>query len=82
MGCFNSKLRLRVDSLSGVKSLSVYLPISISAWELSRQFAIVQCFVWKEMAFVKSWSGCLIGLGSGIVCLMFGAFGGQASLSV
>lgn len=44
VGCFNSKSRLRVDSFSGVKSLSVYLPNSISAWQLYRQFAIVLRF--------------------------------------
>ncbi|EGR06164.1 hypothetical protein VCHC46B1_3696 [Vibrio cholerae HC-46B1] len=51
----------------GVKSLLVYLPISLLAWQLSRQFAIVLRFGWKERALVERWSGCLIGLGRGIV---------------
>ncbi|MCV5263030.1 hypothetical protein OFC55_35765, partial [Escherichia coli] len=71
-----------VDSLSGVKSLLVYLPISLLAWQFSRQFAIVLRCGLKERALVKSWSGCLIGKGSAITRFVFGAFGGQASLSV
>ncbi|EGQ9325882.1 hypothetical protein FG081_18570 [Vibrio cholerae] len=67
VGCFNSKSRLRADSVFGVKSLLVYLPISLLAWQLSRQFAIVLRFGWKERALVERWSGCLIGLGRGIV---------------
>lgn len=52
MGCFNSKSRLRVDSFSGVKSLSVYLLNSISAWQLSRQFAFVLRFKWEKIGYL------------------------------
>ena len=82
MGCFNSKSCLHVGSLFGVKSLRVYLPISKLVWQLPRQFTIVLRFGWKERALVVSWSGCLIGQGSGITRFEFHAFGGQVSLSV
>ncbi|EJI1427441.1 hypothetical protein NDM58_004522 [Vibrio parahaemolyticus] len=66
-----------VLSFTGSKSLSVYVPISIRAWQLPRQFAIVLRFGWKERALVEAKSGCLIGQGSGLIRLMFRASGGQ-----
>ncbi|EGW0146586.1 hypothetical protein D6Y15_24315 [Vibrio parahaemolyticus] len=38
----------------------------MSAWQLPRQLAIVLRFGWKDRVLVVSWSGCLIGQGSGI----------------
>ncbi|MBE3871733.1 hypothetical protein HJ160_23805 [Vibrio parahaemolyticus] len=49
----------------------------MSAWQLPRQFNIVLRFGWKDRALVVSWSGCLIGQGSGITCFRLIAFGGQ-----
>ncbi|RZP55361.1 hypothetical protein D8T47_21720 [Vibrio vulnificus] len=47
------------------------------AWQLPRQLAIVLRFGWKDRAFVVSWSGCLIGQGSGITRFRLVAFGCQ-----
>ncbi|EGR0400033.1 hypothetical protein HJ118_22990 [Vibrio parahaemolyticus] len=49
----------------------------MSAWQLPRQLAIVLRFGWKDRALVVSWSGCLIGQGSGITVFGLVAFGGQ-----
>ncbi|TFH88951.1 hypothetical protein ELS82_25015 [Vibrio ouci] len=49
----------------------------MSAWQLPRQLNIVFRFGWKERALVVIWSGCLIGLGSGITGFGLVAFGGQ-----
>ncbi|EGR0429299.1 hypothetical protein FG090_23270 [Vibrio parahaemolyticus] len=54
------------SGLTGLKSLSGSQPSSISAWQLPRQFAIVLRFGWKDRALVVTWSGCLIGQGSGM----------------
>ncbi len=51
VGCFNSKSRLHVDSFSCV-TLSVYLASSISAWQLSRQFAIVLRFKLEKIRYL------------------------------
>ncbi|MGC9402709.1 hypothetical protein ACP43V_09680 [Vibrio genomosp. F10 str. 9ZC157] len=58
------------------------MPISMLAWQLPRQFAIVLRFGWKERALVESKSGSLIGQGSGLTRFMFRASGGQVSLGV
>ncbi|EGR7969209.1 hypothetical protein V8049_004391 [Vibrio vulnificus] len=71
-----------VSNLTGSKSLAAYLPSSISAWQLPRQFAIVLRFGWKERALVEVKSSCLIGQGSGLTRLVFRASGGQVSLDV
>ncbi len=71
-----------VSNVTGSKSLLAYLSVSISAWQLPRQFAIVLRFGGKERAFVEAKPGCLIGQGSGLMRLMFGASGGQVSLSL
>jgi hypothetical protein len=63
--------------LTGLKSLSGSWQISISAWQLPRQFSIVLRFGGKERALVVSWSGCLIGQGSGFTGFELVAFGGQ-----
>ncbi|HAS8237085.1 TPA: hypothetical protein I7763_21365 [Vibrio vulnificus] len=49
----------------------------MSVWQLPRQFSIVLRFGWKDRALVVSWSGCLIGQGSGITGFGLVAFGGQ-----
>ncbi|EGQ9308697.1 hypothetical protein F7U82_25120 [Vibrio parahaemolyticus] len=54
------------------------MPISTLPWQLPRQFAIVFRFGWKDRAFVVTWSGCLIGQGSGLTCFRLVAFGCQA----
>ncbi len=54
-----------------------YLPSSMSAWQLPRQFAIVLRCGWKERALVEAKSDCLIGQGSGLTRLVFRASGGQ-----
>ncbi|TXY28612.1 hypothetical protein FXE86_16690 [Vibrio mimicus] len=51
----------------------------MSAWQLPRQFNIVLRFGWKERVLVVTWSGCLIGQGSGLTCFRLVAFGGQVS---
>ncbi|HDY8178503.1 TPA: hypothetical protein ACGUZP_004248 [Vibrio vulnificus] len=51
--------------------------MSISVWQLPRQFSIVLRFGWKDRAFVVTRSGCLIGQGSGIARFWLVAFGGQ-----
>lgn len=66
----------------GSKALSAYLPSSMLAWQLPRQFAIVLRFGWKERALVERLSGCLIGQGSGLTRFVFRAFSGQVSLSL
>ncbi len=71
-----------VLSFTGFKVLSAYLPISISAWQLPRQFAIVLRCGWKERALVEAKSGSLIGKGSGLTRFVFREFGGYISLSV
>ena len=71
-----------VSNPAGSKSLWAYLPGSMSAWQLPRQFAIVLCFGWKDRVLVEAKSGCLIGQGSGLTRLVFRASGGQVSLSV
>ncbi|EHK2924933.1 hypothetical protein J7Y46_004841 [Vibrio parahaemolyticus] len=70
------------SNLTGSKSLLAYLSVSISVWQLSRQFAIVLRFGWKERALVEAKPGCLIGQGSGFTRLVFRASGGQVSLGV
>ncbi|HHX8708906.1 TPA: hypothetical protein ACVO4A_004536 [Vibrio diabolicus] len=70
------------SNLTGSKSLCMYLPSSMSAWQLPRQFGIVLRFGWKERALVQRLSGCLIGQGSGLTRLVFRAFGGQVSFGV
>ncbi|EGR0111425.1 hypothetical protein FRN28_21720 [Vibrio vulnificus] len=54
----------------------------MSAWQLPRQLAIVLRFGWKDRALVVSWSGCLIGQGSGTTRLRLVAFGGQVGFSL
>ncbi|EHK9050526.1 hypothetical protein [Vibrio vulnificus] len=71
-----------VSNLAGSKSLWAYLPSSMSAWQLPRQFAIVLRFGWKERVLVEAKSGCLIGQGNGITRFVFRASGGQVSLGV
>ncbi len=71
-----------VLSFIGFKVLSAYLPISISAWQLPRQFAIVLRFGWKERALVERLLGCLIGQGSGLTRFVSSASGGQVSFGV
>ncbi|EMI7298583.1 hypothetical protein V6959_004726 [Vibrio parahaemolyticus] len=71
-----------VSNLTGSKSLWAYLSVSISAWQLPRQFAIVLRFGWKERTLVETKSGCLIGQGSGFTRFMFGASDGQVNLGV
>ncbi|PUZ93217.1 hypothetical protein DC365_21655 [Vibrio vulnificus] len=51
----------------------------MSAWQLPRQFSIVLRYGWKERVLVVSWSGCLIGQGSGIIRFRLIAFDGQVS---
>ncbi len=76
-GCFIvSSWRLAV-CVTGLKSLLGSLPISISAWQLPRQFSIVLRFGWKDRALVVTWPGCLTGQGSGLTCFRLVAFGGQ-----
>ena len=62
--------------------LSAFLPSSMLAWQLPRQFAIVLRCGWKERALVEAKSGCLIGQGSGLTRFVFREFGGHISLSV
>ena len=78
-GCFIVRSWRSASCLTGSKSLSGSLPSSISAWQLPRQFSIVLRFGWKDRALVVSWSGCLIGQGSGITGFRLVAFGGQVS---
>ncbi|MCG6239005.1 hypothetical protein K6U32_16170 [Vibrio diabolicus] len=82
VGCFIVSSWRLVLSFTGFKALWVYLPISISAWQLPRQFAIVLRCGWKERALVERLSGCLIGQGSGFTRLVFRASGGQVRMSV
>ncbi len=77
VGCFIVRSWRSASCLTGSKSLSGSLPSSISAWQLPRQFNIVLRFGWKDRALVVSWSGCLIGQGSGITGFGLIAFGGQ-----
>ncbi|EIY9463419.1 hypothetical protein MNO19_004299 [Vibrio vulnificus] len=70
------------SDLIGSKSLLGSSPISISAWQLPRQFAIVLRFGWKDWALVVTRAGCLIGQGSGITGFGLVAFGGQAGFSL
>ncbi len=65
------------SGLTGSKSLLGSSPISISVWQLPRQFGIVLRFGWKERALVGYLSSCLIGQGSGITGFGLVAFGGQ-----
>ncbi len=81
-GCFIFRSWRLVSNLTGFKSLPAYLPSIMSAWQLSRQFAIVLRFGWKERALVEAKSGCLIGRGSGLTRLVFRASGGQVRLSL
>ncbi|WGK83124.1 hypothetical protein PYE51_17305 [Vibrio aestuarianus] len=53
------------------------MPISMLAWQLPRQFAIVLRFGWKGCVVVERLSGCLIGQGSGITRFWLVAFVGQ-----
>ncbi len=76
-GCFIVRSWRLASCLTGSKSLSGSLPSSISAWQLPRQFNIVLRFGWNDRALVVSWSGCLIGQGSGITGFRLIAFGGQ-----
>ncbi len=71
-----------VSNLAGSKSLWAYLPSSMSAWQMPRQFAIVLRFGRKERVLVEAQSGCLIGQGNGITRFVFRASGGQVSLGV
>ncbi len=82
VGCFIFGSWRLVSDFTGFKALSAYLPSSISAWQLPRQFAIVLRCGWKERALVEAKSGCLIGQGSGLTRLVFRAFGGQVSVSL
>lgn len=76
-GCFIVMSWRSASCLTGSKSLSGSFPSSISAWQSPRQFNIVLRFGWKDRALVDSWSGCLIGQGSGITGFRLIAFGGQ-----
>ncbi len=76
-GCFIVRSLRLASCLTGLKSLLGSLPISISAWQLPRQFSIVLRFGWKYRAFVEASSGCLIGQGSGITRFSLVAYGGQ-----
>ncbi|NVD08373.1 hypothetical protein FCU94_16070, partial [Vibrio sp. JPW-9-11-11] len=58
------------------------MPISISIWQLPRQFAIVLRFGWKERALVERLSGCLIGQGSGFSRFMFRASDGPSEIEL
>ncbi|TOF18045.1 hypothetical protein CGJ27_25905 [Vibrio parahaemolyticus] len=49
---------------------------------MPRQFPIVLRFGWKERALVVTWSGCLIGQGSGFTCFRLVASGGQVGFSL
>ncbi len=82
VGCFICKSGRLVLGFAGFRALLAYLPSSISAWQLPRQFAIVLRFDWKERALVETKAGCLIGQGSEFTRFMFRAFGGQVRLSV
>ena len=82
VGCFIFRSWRLVLSAAGSKSLLAYLPSTVLAWQLPRQFAIVFRCGWKERALVEAKSGCLIGQGSGLTRFVFRAFGGQVSLSV
>lgn len=77
VGCFIVRSWRSVVCVTGFKSLLGSLPISISAWQLPRQLAIVLRFGWKDRALVVTWSGCLIGQGSGLTCFRLVAFGGH-----
>ncbi len=77
VGCFIFRSWWLVLSFTGFKALSAYLPSSMSAWQLPRQFAIVLRCGWKERVLVERLSACLIGQGSGLTCLVFRASGGQ-----
>ncbi len=66
-GCFIVRSWRLASGLTGSKSLVSSKPISISAWQLPRQFNIVFRFGWKDRALVVTWVGCLIGQGSGIL---------------
>ncbi len=68
--------------LTGSKSLLGSWLISISAWQLPRQFSIVLRFGWKERALVGALSCCLIEQGSGITCFWLVVFGGQVGFSL
>lgn len=81
-GCFICRSWRLVSNFAGFKSFWAYLPISISAWQLPRQFAIVLRFGRKERALVEAQSSCLIGQGSGLTRLVFRASGGQVSFGV
>ncbi|EGQ9499159.1 hypothetical protein FWP29_24200 [Vibrio parahaemolyticus] len=54
----------------------------MSAWQLPRQFSTVLRFGWKERVLVGTWSGCLIGQGSGITSFRLVAFVGQVGFSL
>ncbi len=77
VGCFIAGSWRLASGLTGSKSLLGSKPISISAWQLPRQFSIALRFGWKERAFVVTQSGCLIGQGSGLACFRLVALGGQ-----
>ena len=81
-GCFICRSWRSVSNFTGSKSLEAYLSVSILAWQLPRQFAIVLRFGWKERALVEVKSGCLIGQGSGLTRLVFRASGGQVIFGV
>ncbi len=81
-GCFIVRSWRLAVCVTGLKSLLGFLPISISACQLPRQFSIVLRFDWKERALVVTWSGCLIGQGSGIARFWLVAFGGQVGSSL
>lgn len=76
-GCFIVRSWRSASCLTGSKSLLGSKPISISVWQLPRQFSIVLRFGWKDRALVVTRSGCLIGQGSGVTRFRLAAFGGQ-----
>ncbi len=82
VGCFIVRSWWLASCLTGSKSLLGSWSISISAWQLPRQFNTVLRFGWKDRALVVPWSGYLIGQGSGITCFWLVAFGGQVGFSL
>ncbi len=82
VGCFIVRSWRSAFGLTGLKSLLGSKPISISAWQLPRQFGIVFRVGWKERALVGALSGCLIGQGSGITRFRLVAFVGQIGFSL
>ncbi len=82
VGCFIVRSWRLAYCLTDSKSLLGSSPISISAWQLPRQFNTVLRFGWKDKALVVTWQGCLIGQGSGLSRFRLVAFGGQVGFSL